>query len=434
MVNIRINNDVPIRWHIKHNGENAILQGKELELKVCNTFGCTAITDYIIDGSELSFVFLGSAQKYLGDYHLTLKIKDGNNVYTIDACKAFRLVALSCEVEDNAIVEMESNITVPRNGFSAYELAVLNGEYTGDYDGYQRWLARYAENTANEAVNIANKAKENSSTALSTAQQASVVANDAKTAVATKQDTLTLTIKDNGNIVIGNIQGQTKEFMPATPSGDPNHYMYEKCGAVWNSETGYWELNGLTDMTNEDMQDSYLKCNMYSDILLASAKYMNKSFRTNMLGNIAMTSTLPANSALYLFRRNTLLEVLNFKLLANQTTDVPLYVFNNMTLTFEGCTKLRTILGTVKCTDAAFNSAFSKCYELANVEMIGVSKDISFADSPNLSKESLLFLINNAGTATFTVTLHADTYAWASVDEDIQAALAVKTNITLQSA
>lgn len=140
MVNIRINNDVPIRWHIKHNGENAILQGKELELKVCNTFGCTAITDYIINGSELSFVFSGSAQKYLGDYHLTLKIKDGNNVYTVDACKAFRLVALSCEVEDNAIVEVESNITVPRNGFSAYELAVLNG-YPGTYD---EWVKMYA--------------------------------------------------------------------------------------------------------------------------------------------------------------------------------------------------------------------------------------------------------------------------------------------------
>lgn len=433
MVNIRINNDVPIRWHIKHNGEDAILQGKELELKVCNTFGCTAITDYIIDGSELSFVFLGSAHKYLGDYHLTLKIKDGNNVYTVDACKAFRLVALSCEVEDNAIVEVESNITVPRNGFSAYELAVLNGEYTGDYDGYQRWLARYAENTANEAVNIANKAKENSSTALSTAQQASVVANDAKTAVATKQDTLTLTVKDNGNIVIGNIQGKSKEFMPATPSGDPNHYMYEKCGAVWNGDTEYWELNGLTDMTNEDMQDSYLKCNMYSDILLAPAKYMNKSFRTNMLGNIVISSTLPANSAQQTFRGDTTLEILNFNF-KTSGSEFPLYIFNNMDYCFYRCNALRAILGSIKCTNASFTEAFRGCASLTTIKLLNVSKAISFKDSPNLSKESLLYLINNAGTATFTITLHAETYAWASTDTDIQAALAVKTNITLQSA
>ena len=35
-------------------------------------------------------------------------------------------------------------------------------------------------------------------------------------------DTLALTVKDNGNIVLANIQGQSKEFMPATPSGDPS--------------------------------------------------------------------------------------------------------------------------------------------------------------------------------------------------------------------
>lgn len=433
MVNIRINNDVPIRWHIKHNGEDAILQGKELELKVCNTFGCTAITNYIIDGSELSFVFSGSAQKYLGDYHLTLKIKDGNNVYTVDACKAFRLVALSCKVEDNAIVEVESNITVPRNGFSAYELAVLNGEYTGDYEGYQRWLARYAESTANDAVNIANEAKENSSTALSTAQQARVVANDAKTAVATKQDTLTLTVKDNGNIVIGNIQGQTKEFMPATPSGDPNHYMYEQCGAVWNGKTGYWELNGLTDMTNEDMQESYITCNMYSDILLSPAKYMNKSFRTNILGNIEMSSTLPVNSAQQIFRGSSKLEILNFNFKPSGS-ETPLYIFSNMDYCFYRCNALRSILGSIKCTNANFTEAFKGCKSLTNIKLLNVSKAISFADSPNLSRESLLYLINNAGTASFTITLHADAYANASADEDIQAALAIKTNITLESA
>ena len=248
----------------------------------------------------------------------------------------------------------------------------------------------------------------------------------------TKQDSLTLTVKDNGNIVIGNIQGQTKEFMPATPSGDPNHYMYEQCGAVWNGDTGYWELNGLTDMTNEDMRASYLRCNMYSDILLDSAKYMGKLFRTNILGNIVMPATLPVNAAQQIFRGNPELEVLNFKFNFNGS-ESPLYNFNNMDYCFYKCTALRSILGTIKCTNASFTEAFKGCKSLTNIKLLNVSKNISFADSP-ISKESLLCLINNAGTATFTITLRADTYAWASVDEDIQAALAVKTNITLQSA
>lgn len=51
-----------------------------------------------------------------------------------------------------------------------------------------------------------------------------------------KQDELMLTVLDNGNIRIGNLQGQTNEFMPATPSGDPMHYAYEEMGAVYNTE------------------------------------------------------------------------------------------------------------------------------------------------------------------------------------------------------
>ena len=100
--------------------------------------------------------------------------------------------------------------------------------------------------------------------------------------LATKQDTLQLTVKDNGNIVLSNIQGQSKEFMPATPSGDPMHYAYEAVGAVWNGtgadivkdapwaelvdddadktivhKAGHWYLNGLGDLTNADMRQVY---------------------------------------------------------------------------------------------------------------------------------------------------------------------------------
>lgn len=58
---------------------------------------------------------------------------------------------------------------------------------------------------------------------------------DLQKEIATKQQELTLTVLDNGNIRIGNLQGQTKDFMPATPSGDPMHYAYEALGAVYNS-------------------------------------------------------------------------------------------------------------------------------------------------------------------------------------------------------
>lgn len=72
-----------------------------------------------------------------------------------------------------------------------------------------------------------------------------------------KQNALTLTVKDNGNIVIGNIAGQTKEFMPATPSGDPMHYYYlSHFGVTYNESTGFFELEYLKNLTANDMRNA----------------------------------------------------------------------------------------------------------------------------------------------------------------------------------
>lgn len=72
-----------------------------------------------------------------------------------------------------------------------------------------------------------------------------------------KQDALTLTVKDNGNIVLGNIAGQKKEFMPATPSGDPMHYYYlSHYGVTYNESTGFFELEYLKDLTANDMRNA----------------------------------------------------------------------------------------------------------------------------------------------------------------------------------
>ena len=92
--------------------------------------------------------------------------------------------------------------------------------------------------------------------------------------IKTKQSTLTLTTKPNGNIVIGNLAGQSKEFMPATPSGDPMHYAYEAVGATYNNtsadititgiygdtivhKAGHWLLNEIGDISNKELRSIY---------------------------------------------------------------------------------------------------------------------------------------------------------------------------------
>ena len=53
----------------------------------------------------------------------------------------------------------------------------------------------------------------------------------------TKEE-LGIELLTNGNLKL-TLKGQTKEFMPATPSGDPMHYAYETAGAVYNATTDF---------------------------------------------------------------------------------------------------------------------------------------------------------------------------------------------------
>ena len=58
-------------------------------------------------------------------------------------------------------------------------------------------------------------------------------------------------------------KASTMAFAANTPSGDPMHNVYVAVGAVWNAKTGFWELNGLKDITNEQMLTIYVETNNF---------------------------------------------------------------------------------------------------------------------------------------------------------------------------
>lgn len=107
---------------------------------------------------------------------------------------------------------------------------------------------KVAKNTANIATNKADIARNTG--ALANQQQAIDLLVEE---VATKQQELTLTVLDNGNIRIGNLQGQTKDFMPATPSGDPMHEVYKLLGGSFNQNAAY---NNGADIIKETFWES----------------------------------------------------------------------------------------------------------------------------------------------------------------------------------
>ena len=104
---------------------------------------------------------------------------------------------------------------------------------------------------------------------------------------------------------------------------------------------------------------------------------------------------------------------------------------------FGNCPKLREIKDYLDVSlSATFASAFGyQTTSLETIWLIGLKANISFSGTPVLKKECLLYMIQKAApTSAITITVHADVYAWALTDEDIQASLAAQTLVTLISA
>lgn len=66
------------------------------------------------------------------------------------------------------------------------------------------------------------------------------------------QQQLQLSVKDNGNIVLSNLNGESQEFMPATPSGDPMHWAYIAARAEYNATNDF----DIKDAPWKDMVDT----------------------------------------------------------------------------------------------------------------------------------------------------------------------------------
>lgn len=254
------------------------------------------------------------------------------------------------------------------------------------------------------------------------------IANSAVTkAVQAKQDKLSLTTKANGNIVIGNLAGQSKEFMPATPSGDPMHYAYENVGAVWNANTGYWQLNpeqgGLTNITTSEMRVMY---NEYSAhwVNAMDGLFAYSKTRTNLLGKLVDCGWgYITNNTNWMF-----LDARNMEVAYLAESSSSLFTLTNANGMFFRTHKLKTIIGVLDFTSASgISEMFAQCYALENVRCRNLKQDISFADSPLLSKESLLYMIRNSVQgAEFTITLHPDVYQKAKEgewEEDVTSAI-----------
>lgn len=220
--------------------------------------------------------------------------------------------------------------------------------------------------------------------------------------------------------------------MANTPSGDPLHYLYTSLGAVWGGSQ--WTLNGVSGLSNEDVRTSYNQT-FGLDILLiidVLAQFKNTVFKVNFPNRLSSSMYYGVVSSFFQFLQwNSKVE----RYYVYTSHDFPKRV-SSIQQMLQGCTNLKEFdlyLDCSRVTNAT--NAFSGCAKLETVWLKFVNFNTSFEDSPNISKESILYLLQNASpSSNIVVTLNATAYATLSVDADIVSALTSQPLITLASA
>jgi len=164
----------------------------------------------------------------------------------------------------------------------------------------------------------------------------------------------------------------------------------------YNSETGYFELNGLADITYGQAIEIYNAGRLSMDV--STSHYSSTDIRTNLPPLFQWSGVALS----YTFWNCPKLEVANC------------YRCNLNVFSFAGCKNLHTILNEVENKSTNFTSCFSNCFNLKTVliKILQNGNSFSLSDSPLLSLESLQYMIVNAmNTSPITITVHPDVYA-----------------------
>nr|DAJ60181.1 MAG TPA: leucine-rich repeat protein [Caudoviricetes sp.] len=187
-----------------------------------------------------------------------------------------------------------------------------------------------------------------------------------------------------------------------------------KCGG-YNEATGYFELNGLTDITYAQAMEIMSSASYWCRAPIGSMPSMSLlNIRTafpfggygNSLGGVALNST---------FKNCEKLEVV-----VVQSGN-----FTPLNGTFLGCKKLRKVVLNTEYSTSFDNAAFYQCYALEELSVQAqILSNINLSPCSRLSVASASN-ITAKGKSGITVTVHADVFAKLTGDMTNEAAAAL---------
>lgn len=196
------------------------------------------------------------------------------------------------------------------------------------------------------------------------------------------------------------------------PAGGYNRSLFEAAGAVYNEETGFYELNGLTDITEEEMYNIYT----YGKIpypsngdLIAFGTYTK--VRTTIPYDILRLnkSVLTANA----FSNNKNLEVLCI----DSTEFYLSNDYNGINGICSGCINLTAVRGVINAQNMSNNLGldvlFKNCSKLQELKIRSIKVNVNIKYLQSINYNSIKFLIDNAtNTSAITITVHPTTYSY----------------------
>ncbi len=204
--------------------------------------------------------------------------------------------------------------------------------------------------------------------------------------------------------------------------------LFKAVGATLNADGTTWSMNEVKDLTSNDLIYSILNPTyIYSGINFTILGNGKLKLRTNILNSFVKWAGCNIS---YLFNDCRKIETIRLYSDYNMFNYV-----DKMDDAFSYCYKLKKILNPlnlVNIKEQISSKTFIKCSELSYIRLINLKVSITFSDSPNLHKDSIVYMITEATPPSpITITLHPTAYAMATADPDIQAALEKQPNISL---
>jgi hypothetical protein len=196
---------------------------------------------------------------------------------------------------------------------------------------------------------------------------------------------------------------------------------------------GYYHLNGLGDITEEQMIAIY-NAGIYKGTPNYYTRY--NDIRTFLPAKISGQEGYGSFQIKGLVADCKNIEVVRFSSERNLTEQ---YGISNespdISNAFCNCNNLKYIQEISMKANAKVINTFNGCRELVWIKLFKLAVNLSLAVSSKISKESIRFIIQKAKpTSAITITLHPDAYARLADDADIVAALEAQPLITLVSA